>query len=303
MPAERSLAGTVAARPSHAVEISLLVLLAVLWGASYSFIRVGVETIPPVTLIAARTLIAGAVLWAILRWRGLHLPRDRTSWQRFFVQACLNSVVPFTLIAWAQRSVEAGLASILNATSPVFVFLIGLVLWSGGRFDPLKAVGVAAGLAGTAIIIGVDALQGLGGDLLPQLALVLASVCYAGAALFGRNFAGLDPLVPAAGSMICGFVLLLPFSMLVDRPWTLVPSQASLIALMGLALFSTAIAFAIYFRLLRTLGPVGTTSVAYLRVPMGVLIGVVVLGERLSMAGLAGMALVVAGVAAMSWRR
>src|SRR3954447_16863591 len=110
------------------VELALLLLLATLWGASYSFIKLGVATIPPITLIAARTLIAGMLLLAIMRWRGLGLPKDVATWRRFLFQACLNSVVPFTLIAWAERSLDAGLAAILNSTSPIFTFLLTVAM-------------------------------------------------------------------------------------------------------------------------------------------------------------------------------
>lgn len=289
-----------AAKSGHAVEIALLFALAALWGGSYTFIKIGVETIPPITLIAARTLIAGAILVAVIRWRGLGLPRDAATWRLFLFQACLNSVLPFTLIAWAERSVDAGLATILNATTPVFVFLLTLAFATQRKIDLRKAFGVAAGLAGIALVVGVEAFRGFGGELMPQLAIVLATVCYACAALFGRNFTGLDPLMPAAGSLLCGGAVLLPLSLIVDRPWTLAPSQESILALLALAAFSTALAFAIYFRLLRTLGPVGTTSVSYLRVPFGVAIGIVFLGERLSSTAWIGLALVVVGVAAMT---
>ncbi|RDJ23271.1 EamA/RhaT family transporter [Bosea caraganae] len=289
-----------AAKPSHAVEIALLFVLAALWGGSYTFIKLGVETIPPLTLIAARTLIAGAILVAVIRWRGLGLPRDLATWRRFMLQACLNSVLPFTLIAWAERSVDAGLATILNATTPVFVFLLTLAFAAQRKVDLRKAFGVAAGLAGIMLVVGVEAFGGVAGELVPQLAIVLATVCYACAALFGRNFTGLDPLMPAAGSLICGGAVLLPLSLIVDRPWTLAPSQESILALLALAAFSTALAFAIYFRLIRTLGPVGTTSVSFLRVPFGVAIGIAFLGERLSPTAWIGLVLVVIGVAAMT---
>ncbi|AOO81916.1 DMT family transporter [Bosea vaviloviae] len=291
---------TPAAEANRATELVLLLVLATLWGGSYSFIKIGVETIPPLTLIAARTLIAGAILLAIIRWRGVKLPRDVASWRRFLVQACLNSVVPFTLIAWAERSVDAGLASILNGTTPVFVFLIGLVLAPGKRPDTRKALGVLAGVAGISLIVGVQAFAGLGSAVVPQLAIVLATMCYACAALFGRNFGGMDPLLPAAGSMLMGAAVLLPFALVIDRPWTLAPSHESLMALLALAVFSTALAFAIYFRLIRTLGAVGTTAVSYLRVPIGVAIGILFLGESLSPTVWAGLALVVLGVAAMT---
>src|SRR4051812_47654511 len=133
--------------PAQAVEFGLLLLLALLWGASYTFIKVGVATIPPLTLIAARTLIAGLVLLAVMRWRGMVLPKDPANWRRFLFQACLNSVVPFTLIAWAEQSLDAGLATILSSTSPIFTFLLTFAL---ARREPVaarKLFGVAAGLA------------------------------------------------------------------------------------------------------------------------------------------------------------
>jgi len=289
-----------AAGSNRATEIGLLLVLATLWGGSYTFIKIGVETIPPLTLIAARTLIAGTILLAVIRFRGLRLPADFATWRRFVIQACLNSVVPFTLIAWAERSVDAGLASILNGTTPVFVFLIGLAMTPRKRPDGRKAFGVLAGVAGISLIVGVQALSGLGSAVVPQLAIVLATVAYACAALFGRNFGGMDPLLPAAGSMLAGAAILLPVALVVDQPWTLTPSHESLLALLALAIVSTALAFAIYFRLIHTLGPVGTTAVSYLRVPIGVAIGILFLGESLSPTAWAGLGLVVVGVAAMT---
>lgn len=289
-----------AATPDRTTELALLLALATLWGGSYTFIKIGVETIPPLTLIAARTLIAGLILLVVIRWRGLGLPQDLATWCRFLVQAVLNSVVPFTLIAWAERSVDAGLASILNGTTPVFVFLISLVLLPGQRPDWRKGLGVLAGIAGVGLIVGVDALSGLGHAVLPQLAIVAATIAYACAALFGRGFSGMDPLLPAAGSMLAGAALLIPTALVIDRPWTLAPSQESILALLALSIFSTALAFAIYFRLIRTLGSVGTTAVSYVRVPIGVVIGLVFLGERLSSTAWVGLGFVVLGVMAMT---
>lgn len=287
-------------RSSIGLELALLLVLATLWGASYTFIKLGVATIPPVTLIAARTLIASLVLLAVLRSRGLSLPRDGATWRRFMFQACLNSVVPFTLIAWAERDVDAGLATILNSTSPIFTFLLTAAVTRHEPATARKLLGVVAGIVGTAIIVGMQALDGLGRELWAQLAIVAATICYAGAAIFGRSFKGLDPMMPAAGSMLCGAALLIPASLVLDRPWALAPSSSSLAALIGLSLFSTALAFVIYFRLVQTLGSVGTTSQAYLRVPIGVGIGALVLGEALPPSAWAGMLCVLLGVAAMT---
>ena len=286
--------------PRPITNILMLLALATLWGSSYTFIKVGVETIPPVTLIAVRTLIAASILVSVIKLRGLSLPRDATTWRRFLFQACLNSVVPFTLIAWAEQSVDAGLATILNSTTPIFTFLLTAIVVRHEAVTARKIFGVVAGLAGVCLIIGTEAFSGIGDQLPAQFAILLASVAYAGAAIFGRNFRGLDPMMPAAGSMICGAIILIPISLIVDRPWTLSPSAESIGALLGLSVFSTALAFVIFFRLMQTLGSVGTTAQAYLRVPIGVGIGVIFLGETVTQTAGIGLLCVIAGVAAMT---
>ena len=243
---------------------------------------------------------AGGILLAVLRYRRIRLPTDGGTWRRFFVQACLNSVIPFTLIAWAEQSVDAGLAVILNSATPIFTFLLTVLIVRHEQVTARKLFGVISGVAGICLVIGVEVLGGLGESLMAQLAIILATACYAGAAIFSKNFKGLDPAVPAAGSLISGAVILLPVSLVVDRPWTLDPSAASILALLALSAFSTALAFAIYFRLVQTLGSVGTTSQAYLRVPIGVAIGILFLGERLSSTAWIGLVCVIAGVAAMT---
>ena len=287
-------------QPNIAFELALLLVLATLWGASYSFIKVGVATIPPITLIAARTGIAGALLLAIMCFRGIRMPRDAATWRRFLFQACLNSVIPWTMIAWGERSLDAGLATILNSTSPIFTFFLTLAVTRHEALTFRKLLGVVAGMAGICLIVGVEALAGLGGQLVAQVVMVLAAICYAGAAIFGRGFKDLDPMAPAAGSLLAGAAILVPVSLAVDRPWTLVPSMSSALALLGLAVFSTAMALVIYFRLIQTLGSVGTTAQAYLRVPIGVALGVLFLGERPSATAWIGLACVVIGVAAMT---
>jgi drug/metabolite transporter (DMT)-like permease len=287
----------VTARP---VELALLLLLATLWGASFTFIKVGVETIPPVTLIAGRTSVAALVLLAVMRYRGIKLPTDLALWRRFLFQACLNSVFPFTLIAWAEQTVDAGLATILNSSAPIFTFLLTWYFAGRQAATGRKLFGVLSGMIGICLIVGVGALSGMKEQLVAELAIVAATVCYAGAAIFGRNFERIDPMLPAAGSLVCGAIVLIPLSIVVDQPWTLVPSGRSLVALICLSVFSTALAFTIYFRLIRTLGPVGTTSQAYLRVPIGVAIGVVFLGESLAPTTWIGLVCVIAGVAAMT---
>jgi drug/metabolite transporter (DMT)-like permease len=286
--------------PNIASELALLLVLATLWGASYTFLKVAVATIPPVTLIALRTLIAGLLLIAIMQWRGIKMPVDAANWRRFLFQACLNSVIPWTMVAWGTRAVDAGVATILNSTAPIFTFFLTLAITRHEAVSFRKLVGVVAGMAGICLIVGMQALAGLGEQLAAQIALLLAAVCYAGAAIFGRAFKNLDPMAPAAGSLLCGAAVLIPVSLVVDQPWTLAPTMNSLLALLGLSVFSTAFAFAIYFRLIQTLGSIGATAQAYLRVPIGVAASVIFLGEQLSSTVWIGLACVVVGVAAMT---
>jgi drug/metabolite transporter (DMT)-like permease len=287
-------------RKSFVIDMGLLLILATLWGTSYTLIKIGVATIPPVTFIAARTLTAGGILLSIMHFRGMKLPSDIGTWRRFMFQACLNNVVPFTLIAWAEQSVDAGLATILNSTSPIFTFLLATFLTQQEAVTSRKLFGVAAGIAGICLIVGLEAFNGLGRELWAQIAIVAATICYAGAAIFGRGFKGLDPMMPAAGSLMCGAIILIPISLLVDHPWNLAPSTQSVFALIGLSVFSTALAFVIYFHLIQTLGSVGTTAQAYLRVPIGVAIGILALGETMTSTIWVGFMCVIVGVFAMT---
>jgi drug/metabolite transporter (DMT)-like permease len=228
------------------------------------------------------------------------LPKDAATWRRFLFQACLNSVIPWTMIAWGERSLDASVATILNSTSPIFTFFLTFAITRHETLGLRKLFGVAAGLAGTCLIVGTQAPGGLGEKLFAEIVMVAAAICYAGAAIFGRGFKGLDPMAPAAGSLLCGAAILVPVSLVVDQPWTLAPSTNSMLALLGLAVFSTALAFVIYFRLIQTLGSVGTTAQAYLRVPIGVVLGVLFLGESLTSTAWIGLGCVVIGVTAMT---
>ncbi len=209
-------------------------------------------------------------------------------------------MIPWTLIAWGERFVDAGLATILNSASPMFAFLFTAAITRHEAATPRKLVGAVAGMTGICLIVGVEALHDIGHGLLAEIAIVVATICYACGAIFSRGFKGLDPMAPAAGSLLSGAAILIPLCLVVERPWTLAPSAVSLLALLGLAVFSTALAFVIYFRLIQTLGSVGTTAQAYMRVPIGVAIGVLFLGEHLAPTAWIGLVCVVIGVAAMT---
>jgi drug/metabolite transporter (DMT)-like permease len=278
-------------------EFLLLGLLALLWGSSYLLIRVALDGLPPVTLIALRVGLAALLLLAVVAWQGHKLPRDPATWGWLFVQSVLNASAAWTLLAWGQQHVDSGLAGVLNSTSPVFVFFITLLVTRHEALNPLKLAGALLGVVGVALIIGVDALAGLGQQVAAQFAVLGGALLYGCAAINGRRFAALPPTVTAAAVMLCASAVLLPAAVFLDRPWTLRPSALALLAAALLAVFCTAGALLLYFRLVRTLGSLGVASQAYLRAGIGVLLGVVLLGETIAPVVGLGLAAAVLGVA------
>ena len=292
-----------AATPTRALELALLGLLALLWGSSYLFIRVAVATIPPLTLIAVRVSVAALALLALLAALGMRLPRGRIARRALLVQAMLNSVLPWTLLAWGQQFVPSGLAGVLNSTSPVFVFLAARFTTRGEQAGAAQLAGALLGIAGVMLIVGRGALEGLGHAVAAQLAILAAALLYALAAIYGRRHADTPPLATAAGTLAWASLWLVPASLVVDRPWTLSPTTASVAAALALAILGTALALLVYFRLVRTLGAMGVASQSYLRAGVSVLLGAGILGERVDAATTAGLAAVLAGVALINRRK
>ncbi|WP_428650111.1 DMT family transporter [Roseibium sp.] len=283
-------------------EFALLGCLAFLWGSSYMWIGLALPTIPPATLIAIRVASASAVLLAVLGLRGISLPKDGHSWRLFFIQSLVNSTGPWLLLAWGQQYAGTAVSSVLNSTSPLWVFVISTVfLGSGERPGPRQLAGALAGFAGIVLIVGVGALQDIGRNLVPQLAVFFSAALYGIAALRGRHLTEYPPIVTATGTLICASLVLVPLSLIADRPWTLSPSLGGLGAAVVLGIVCTALAFLIYFRLLTTLGALGTASQAYLRSGVGVFLGVVFLSERLDLETFAGICLAIFGVVLINW--
>ena len=208
----------------QAAEYALLGLLALLWGSSYLFIKVAVAEIPPATLIAVRVTIAALFLSIVMAIQGVRLPRDRVTWGRLLVQAFFNSIGAWTLLAWGQQHIGSGVASVLNSTSPLFVFF-GLLLVSREQAGGvIRLAGAFLGLVGVCLIVGAESVSQLGLDVLGQLAALGSAILYACAAIYGRRFGELGATVTAAGTMIWAAIVLVPASLVVDRPWTLSPS-------------------------------------------------------------------------------
>ncbi|MEP3274839.1 MAG: EamA family transporter [Stappiaceae bacterium] len=285
---------------NNAMEFALLALLALLWGSSYLFIKIAVTDIPPLTLIAVRVTIAALVLLVIMLWHDEKLPRDHTTWRLLFVQAFFTSTGAWTLLAWGQQKIDSGLASVLNSTSPIFVFFFTLLVTRHETVSWLKFIGGCLGLSGVVMIVGVDVLHGVGHQVTGQLAALGGAILYACAAIYGRRFSAMEPVTVATGTMLCATACLVPLSLIIDRPWTLTPSTQSVLAALFLAVFCTGIALQIYFRLINTLGSMGVASQAYLRAGVGVLLGMIFLGEQFTLIIGFGLAAAILGVAAIN---
>ena len=284
-------------------EWLLLIALSVLWGGSFFFTEVALTALPPFTVVLGRVGFAACALLLLVPLSGHRLPRTLRPWGVFLVLGGLNNLIPFSLIAWGQTEIASGLASILNATTPLFTVVLAHLLTRDERLTPARLAGVLAGLAGVVLMIGPAALTGLGSAVLAQGACLGAALSYALAGIFGRRLRVTPPLVTAAGQVTMSTLLVLPLALAVDRPWTLpLPGPATWSALIGLALLSTALAYVIYFRILARAGATNLLLVTFL-IPVSALgLGIGLLGEQLAPGHLGGMALIALGLAAIDGR-
>ncbi|MBL8831019.1 MAG: DMT family transporter [Rhodospirillales bacterium] len=282
---------------------SMLLLLSVLWGGSFLYVKIALEELPPVTIVALRALFGGAFLFVILRLRGLTLSRDPALWKGFAVLALLNTVLPFILIAWGQREISAGLAAILNAATPLWTITLAHFLTDDERMDARRAAGVLIGFSGVVVLVGPEALAGIGSSVLAQLACVAATISYGFALVWARRFKGQDGTVLASGQFICAIPATMALSFAVDRPWTLpMPGTATMLSIFGLAFLSTAVAYLVYYRLMQRAGAGNASLVTMLIPPSAVLLGIAFLGERFEPLSVAGFALIAAGLAVVDGR-
>ena len=287
------------------VEWTLLIGLSVLWGGSFYFVGVAVDGLPPFTIVVLRVGIAAIVLNVAVLAMGLRMPSDRRAWVAFFGMGFLNNLMPFCLIVWGQTHIASGLASILNATTPMCTVVAAHFLTRDEKMNAGKLAGVVIGFAGVIAMIGPEALKGLGVDVFAQLAVLGAAIAYAFAGVFGRRFRrmGMAPLITATGQVTASTLMLVPVALVLDRPWTLpMPTTEIWGAIAGLALLSTALAYILYFRILATAGATNLLLVTFLIPISAILLGATLLGERLAPEHFAGMVLIGLGLAAIDGR-
>jgi drug/metabolite transporter (DMT)-like permease len=280
-------------------------LLALIWGGAFFFIGVAVRHVQPLTYVWLRLTIAAAGMWAFVAFKGEKLGLPRQVWGSIVLLAVLNNALPFALFGWGQTHIASGLASILNATTPIWGVVVAHFLTHDERMNPRKVAGVLLGFGGVATMIGPALLSNIGTSGLAELACVTASLSYALAAVWARRFRkqGISPLSITTGQLTAGALIMLPVSMFVDRPWThAFPPLSAIAAISALALLCTAFGYVLYFRLIATSGATNALLVTLLVPPVAILLGATFLGETLAPQDFAGLALIALGLAAIDGR-
>ncbi len=286
-------------------EWGVLLFLALIWGGAFLFIGVAVRRVEPLTYVWLRLTIAAAAMWLFLKWKGEGLGLPREVWGSILLLALLNNALPFTLFGWGQTHIASGLASILNATTPIWGVLVAHLFTSDERMTPRKVIGVLLGFGGVATMIGPGLLAEVGTDVLAQLACIIASLSYAFAAVWARRFRrmGLSPMSVTTGQLSAGAVMMLPLALLVDQPWTQpLPPATAWAAIVALALLCTAFGYVLYFKLIDSAGATNALLVTLLVPPFAILFGGLFLNEVLAPQDFAGLALIALGLAAIDGR-
>jgi len=277
-----------------------LFALAILWGTSFLFVKIAVRTIAPATLVAARFVIAAAVLSVAVRARGLRLPTSRRVWSHYLLMGVIGNSLPFTLIAWGQIRVDVGLAGILLGVMPLMTVLMAHFFVPGERMTPRMVGGLSVGFVGLVVLLGPEALLELGGqasDLPSQVAILSAAVCYAISTILVRRLATLDALVSAATVMWITSAIMVPAALWMDRPWDQDLSVEAVASVVWLGLFATALATIFYFRVIQSAGPTFLSLMNYLIPVVALTAGAVVLDEEPAGTILIGLVLILTGLA------
>jgi drug/metabolite transporter (DMT)-like permease len=284
---------------------AILGTLALIWGGAFFLIGVAVRHVPPFTYVFMRLTMAAAAMWAILAWRREKLALPREAWGAIVLLALLNNALPFTLFGWAQTHIASGLASILNATTPIWGVIVAHLFTADEKITPRKLAGVMIGFGGVALMIGPGLLDSLGGGVLGELACVVASLAYALAGVWARRFKkmGVSPFSVTTGQLTVGALMMLPVALIGDHPWSMpLPPPQAWAAIAALAIFCTAFGYVLYFRLIDRAGATNALLVTLLVPPTAILLGVLFLGETIAPHDFAGLGLIALGLAAIDGR-
>ena len=283
----------------------ILLVLALIWGGAFMFIGVAVKHVHPLTYVWLRLTIAALAMWAFLRIKGQPLGLAREVWGSMLLLSLLNNALPFTLFGWGQTHIASGLASILNATTPIWGVVVAHLFTQDERMTPRKVAGVLLGFGGVATMIGPTLLANVGTDALAQLACIAASLSYALAAVWARRFRrmGLSPMSVTTGQLTAGALMMLPLALFIDQPWTQpFPPLSAVGSIVALALLCTAFGYVLYFRLIDRAGATNALLVTLLVPPVAILLGALFLNEQLAVQDFLGLGLIALGLAAIDGR-
>jgi len=287
------------------VEWSMLLVLSMLWGGSYFFVEIALLEWSPLLIVAVRVVIACIVIWGIVLAAGLPVPRSPLAWMAFFWMGLLNNIFPFLLIVWGQQEIESGLAAILTAAAPIFSVIVAGVWLKDEPVTRSRLLGAVLGLVGVIVLIGPSALAGLDANLLAQLAVLGAALSYAFAGVYARRFTrmNIDPIVAASGQLLMSSLIMILLVLAFEAPAQLIESSAKVWAAVGLmAIFSTALAYILYFRLLASAGATNAILVTLLIPITAILLGAFILDERLQWLHFLGMAVIGLGLSVIDGR-
>ena len=283
----------------------IIMLLSLLWGGAFFLIELGLRGFPPNTLVFLRMAIAAPLMLIVLWFLKQKLPTDAKSWKQLFILGAINAALPFILFFWGQTQIDSGLASVLNATTPLWGVVTAHFLTRDEKATPARMIGVLLGMAGIIVMVGTEALSGITGSVLAQLACLTATLSYAFAAIYGRTLSQstMSPMVIATGQVITAAILMLPIAVIVDQPWTLpTPGWDAWAGAIGLAIPSTAVAYFFYFKLIDRAGASNAMLVAFIMPVIAIILGVVALGETVELKEIAGASLIALGLIAIDGR-
>ncbi|MGV1830713.1 DMT family transporter [Agrobacterium vitis] len=284
---------------------ALLLFLSVLWGGSFFFSKIALSELPPFTVVFARVAIAALALYVYLRVTRQAIPTATKIWVAFFGMGLLNNLIPFSLLFWGQTQIASGLASILNATTPIFSIVVAHFLTKEERLAPNKVAGILFGFMGVLVLMSGNALSSHELSLLALFACLGAALSYGFAGVFGRRFRrmGITPTTSAFGQTTATTLMMIPIVAFVDAPWHLAaPSGGVIAALLGLGLLSTALAYIIFFHILAVGGAINSSLVTLLIPVSAIVLGKMFLGEILLINHFTGMALIFLGLLSIDGR-
>ena len=283
----------------------MLITLATVWGGSFLFNAILVAELPVITIVAIRVTVAALALWGFVRVTGRKIPTSPQVWGALLILGVLNNAIPFSLIVQGQTQITSGLASILNATTPLFTILVAGFFLTDERFSVLRVLGVVVGFSGVILMVGPEALSGLGDDFWAQLCALGAALSYGFASVFGRRFRELkvDPVMVATGQVTMSSLVLWPIALWIDGPQDILGLSFNAAASMfGLAVLCTSFAYIVYFLILERAGATNISLVTFLVPISAIILGVLVLGESIFIKEIIGMTLIGLGLAIIDGR-